>query len=67
MWIKTDTGYDFARMQQYAQYLGTHAQAKAKLSPALLVSCTDEVCLFFANISVYISVYILSIFSLCSV
>ena len=38
----TTDGYDAARMLQYAQYLGTHADASAKLRPAVLVGCTDE-------------------------
>jgi len=42
VWSRGDTGYDTAVLKQYAQYLGTTAQAKAKLRPALLVKCSGE-------------------------
>jgi hypothetical protein len=40
--IPSDLGFDEARMDQYAQYSGTHAQAKSKLNPATIVHCTEE-------------------------
>ena len=42
VFLETDLGYDTARMKQYAQYLGTQAEASEKLHPALVVSCSDE-------------------------
>jgi hypothetical protein len=40
--LQSDAQYATHRMDQYAQYLGTHAQASAALSPTLLVDCASE-------------------------
>lgn len=37
-----DDGFDAARMDQYAEYLGTNAIARTKLNPAMVVQCTEE-------------------------
>jgi len=42
VWTPGDDGFDDARLDQYARFLGTSAQASAKLNPAMLVSCTEE-------------------------
>ena len=57
LWIQTDDGYDDARMEQYAQYLGTHEEAHKALRPTVLVYCKSELhvqsAVFFARLCGY--------------
>lgn len=42
VYMSGDTNYDVRRMAQYAQYSGTKAFASSKLTPGVLVYCSNE-------------------------